>query len=328
LPITFVIRFVHTCFLPDLLKRDILSSGGDLTAMRAHLHQVESVTHDVKLKHLMRLAQTDPTLASLLGFESAEGTPAPPIISDAGAATMAMDPLDVQDRLDGYVDAHFTPPKDAPPRPPTAFAAHNQAIDDMNIKLRQALQSDMKEEWEAAHSLDVHLMIDNDAIQLCSWDDYLADLKKYGSDRVALRHIVYACKVKVNAKGEITKVKVRGCVADATVEVAAQRIVLERFLILILPLLLLLLDDSLLRSWPCIPTLPVLRMMCVALTTVASRSLQKKVVVVCIASSHPRWRSMVSLSTPTASAISFASLATSLVVKKLARSGVMSTQPS
>jgi hypothetical protein len=85
-----------------------------------------------------------------------------------------------------------------------------------NPSIKQAFRSNKHAKWRAAHALDVELMVKNHAIKLVSTLRLRELEKEYGTDRVDLRYMIYQCKVKHNAKGEVTKYKVRGCVADST----------------------------------------------------------------------------------------------------------------
>jgi hypothetical protein len=204
--------------LSEVLKQDMLASPGDSSAAVATLRQVEALTHDSRFADLAKIAEVEGTLAALLALEAQDGGARPPIVSNASADSVVMDPLEVRDRLDGFSEVFFGVDGkvlDGPPHLPAAFPAQ-QVLDDSNLKIKQALTSNLASQFVAALALDVKLMKDNNAIRLCPYSDYLKAIDKYGKKMVDLRHIVYACKVKRNAKGVITKCKVRGCVADAT----------------------------------------------------------------------------------------------------------------
>jgi hypothetical protein len=203
--------------LIDVLKANLLAAPGDSSASVQRLKEVEALTHDDRFAALAELAKVEGTLAVLLALESTEGMDGPPVVSNASADSVIMDPLEVQDRMEGFEEVFFADGRvqTAPAPLPPAFAAQ-PILDEGNIKIKQALTSDKAAEFHAALGLDAHLMMDSGAIAICTYQCYLDAIEKYGSDMVDLRHIVYACKVKRNAKGEITKCKVRGCVADAT----------------------------------------------------------------------------------------------------------------
>jgi hypothetical protein len=206
--------------LPTALQQDYLSlpdiECSIIPGLSKALKQVEDAAHSQSLSHLEKLSTFDRTLAGVLRLHQLEGTPHPPEVSDASAAHMAMDALEVQDTLEGFTPAVFTSTtvagSEGSQDAANAFTAKRG--DAEHPLLRQALLSEDAAKWEDALEKDVRLMEKHGAIKLVSRSRTL--VKRYGKHMVDIKHFVHDCKVKRNAKGEITKYKVRGCVGDAT----------------------------------------------------------------------------------------------------------------
>jgi len=207
----------------DVLEEDLLLPVGGASQAAAHVREYQALRHASGMSECADLAGLEATFAELMKQEAAEGAPAPHIVSNDTADMHVMDIFELQDQLDGFetvhfatVDSVFAAAAAGASTTPSSTDPARKAMDDMNFVLRQALRSEWREEVRAAHAKDVKLMVDSKAIRLVPYSALHAAIAKWGKDRVSLRHIVYACKVKKNAKGEITQIKVRGCVGDAT----------------------------------------------------------------------------------------------------------------
>jgi hypothetical protein len=204
--------------LVTALNADYLKPPGASSGLCASLQQVEEVVHSQELTNLQKLSAMDKTLHDLLQLEQLEGQISPPEVSNASAEHMATEMFAIQDMMEGFVSADFT----------ASTAAARDEVGDANAVftakrgnaehplLRQALMSDDKDKWEDALEKDVRLMEKHGAIKLVSRSRHRDLVKRYGRHMVDIKHFVHDCKVKRNAKGEITKYKVRGCVGDAT----------------------------------------------------------------------------------------------------------------
>lgn len=216
--------------LGALLQADLLHDPGKdspmMSGMKQMMLDIETEAHSRQVSAMERMAKMDATLERLLALQRLEGEESPPIISNASADQLTLDPFEMRDVVNGYREVVLERigeseekvlPMAADGTPYLHPSVHAvKAHDDENPTLKQALQSDKRDQWKEALHLDLKLMEDHGAIKLVPFERYHECVSKYGKTKVDIKHIVYACKVKRNAKGVVTKFKVRGCVGDAT----------------------------------------------------------------------------------------------------------------